>query len=229
DSFCNGRPPLDEVGAEFVADVSDHKLMKTRLLNGSHIALGCLATLAGYQRSDDAMRDRVIFEYVEKLLGDEIQPLLPPVPGMNTPEYRASLLDRLSNPRMSDQLSRLARRGTSKIAQFVLPSLREAIAQGRPHTLLMLAVAGWARYMQGRDLKGRKISLEDSQAIPVVKLATMATSNPDPLLGHEMFAELRAVPGFAERLGDMIADIDARGVIPTLRDAMRNDERQLVS
>jgi mannitol 2-dehydrogenase len=229
DSFCNSRPPLDLVGAEFVADVSDHKLIKTRLLNGSHIALGCLATLAGYQRTDEAMRDRVIFEYVETLLREEIQPLLPPVPGMNTPEYRRSLLDRLSNPRMSDQLSRLARRGTSKIAQFVMPSLQEAVAQGRPHTLLMLAVAGWARYMRGHDLEGRKISLEDSQAIPVVKLANMASSNPDPLLEHEMFAEVRAVPGFAERLGDMIADIDARGVVPTLRDAMRNDERELVS
>ncbi len=57
----------------------------------------------------------------------------------------------------------------------------------------------------------------------------MASSNPDPLLAHEMFTELRAVPGFAERLGNMIADIDARGVIPTLRHAMRNDERELVS
>ncbi|MGN6335576.1 mannitol dehydrogenase family protein [Mycobacterium sp.] len=229
DSFSNGRPPLDEVGAEFVADVSDHKLIKTRLLNGTHIALACLAILAGHQRTDEAMRDRVLFDYVEKLLRDEIQPLLPAVPGMNTPEYRRTLLDRLSNPRMSDQLSRLARRGTSKVATFVLPSLREAIAQGRPHTLLMLAIAGWARYMRGHDRHGRKLRLEDSQAIPVAKLANMARNNPDPLLAHEMFAEVRAVPGLSQRLGAMIADIDERGVVLTLRDAMRDDERELVS
>jgi mannitol 2-dehydrogenase len=226
DCFSNGRPPLDEVGAEFVADVSDHKLIKTRLLNGTHIALACLATLAGYRGTAEAMRDRVIFDYVEKLLRDEIQPLLPAVPGMNTPEYRGTLLDRLSNPRMSDQLSRLARRGTSKIASFVLPSLQEAIARGRPHTLLMLAVAGWARYMRGHDLRGRRLRLEDSQAIPVARLANIARNNPEPLLGHEMFAEVRTVPGFAERLGDMIADIDDRGVLPTLYEAMRDDERQ---
>jgi mannitol 2-dehydrogenase len=93
----------------------------------------------------------------------------------------------------------------------------------------MLAVAGWARYMRGHDLNGRKLRLEDSQAIPVVRLANMASHDPDPLLGHEMFAEVRAVPGFAQRLGKMIADIDMRGVVPTLRDAMRNDERQLVA
>jgi mannitol 2-dehydrogenase len=63
----------------------------------------------------------------------------------------------------------------------------------------------------------------------VVRLANMASNNPDPLLGHEMFAEVRAVPGFAEQLGAMITDIDERGVIPALRDAMRNDERELVS
>jgi mannitol 2-dehydrogenase len=83
--------------------------------------------------------------------------------------------------------------------------------------------------MRGHDLKGRKFSIDDSQAIPVVRLATMASNNPDPLLGHEMFGELRTVPGFADRLGDMIANIDERGVVPTLRDAMRNDERELVA
>jgi len=229
DTFSNGRPPLHEVGAQFVSDVSHHKLVKTRLLNGTHIALACLATLAGYRRTDEAMRDRVIFDYVEQLMRDEIQPLLPAVPGMNTPGYRQTLLARLSNPRMSDQLSRLARRGSSKIQSFVLPSLQEAIAQDRPHSLLMLAVAGWARYMHGHDLKGRKLRLEDSQAIPLTRLATMAGNNPDPLVRHEMFGELRTVPGFAERLRDMIADIDERGVRPTLRRALQDDARELVS
>src|SRR5271170_7809733 len=207
DSFCNGRPPLNEVGAEFVADVSDHKLIKTRLLNGTHIALACLATLAGYQRTDEAMRDRVICAYVEKLLRDEIQPLLPAVPGMNTPDYRGALLARLSNPRMSDQLSRLARRGSSKISSFLLPSLQEAIAQGRPHTLLMLAIAGWARYLRGCDLKGSKIRIDDPQSTLLTKLATMEANNPEALLRHEIFTELRLNPTFTDRFGDTIADI----------------------
>ncbi|MGB6205956.1 mannitol dehydrogenase family protein [Mycobacterium sp.] len=229
DTFSNGRPPLDEVGAQFVSDVSDHKLIKTRLLNGTHIALACLATLAGYQRTDEAMRDRVIFDYVDQLMRDEIQPLLPAVPGMNTPSYRHTLLARLSNPRMSDQLPRLARRGSTKIASFLLPSLQEAIAQDRPHTLLMLAIAGWARYLRGYDLSGRKFRIEDPQAALLTKLVTMAGNNPDPLLRHEIFTELRLVPTFAERLSGMVADIDQRGVIPTLRRALRDDVQELVS
>src|SRR6202000_1102467 len=150
DSFSDGRPPLDEVGGPFVAHVEDHKLGKTALLNGTHIAMSCLATLTGYRRTDEAMGNGVIHDYVEQLMRDEIQPLLPEVPGMNTPEYRASLLVRLSNPQMSDQLSRLARRGSEKISSFLLPSLTEAIEQDRPHTLLMLALAGWLRHLRGR-------------------------------------------------------------------------------
>ena len=40
DAFCNGRPPLDEVGVQFVDDVRPFALAKTGLLNSSHSALG---------------------------------------------------------------------------------------------------------------------------------------------------------------------------------------------
>jgi mannitol 2-dehydrogenase len=228
DNFCDGRPPLDEVGAHFVADVTDHKLVKTRLLNGTHIAMSCLATLAGYQRTDEAMANEAIACYVEQLLRDEIQPVLPMVPGMNTPEYRQTLLSRLSNPQMSDQLSRLARRGSEKIASFLLPSLQEAIEQDRPHTLLMLALAGWIRYLRGYDLKGRKISVDDPEEELLTTLAMAGGNNPEPVLRHEIFAELRMIPGFIDGLREMIIDIDEHGVIPTLRKVLRDDARELV-
>jgi mannitol 2-dehydrogenase len=227
DNFSNGRPPLDEVGAEFVTDVSDHKTVKTRLLNGTHVAMACLGTLAGYQRTDEAMNDQVFFGYIEQLMRDEVQPLLPSVPGMNNAEYRETLLSRLSNPQMSDQLSRLARRGSSKIASFVLPSLQEAIAADRPHNLLLLAVAGWARYLRGYDMKGHRFQIDDPEAERLTALANM--DNVDALLSHEMFAELRLIPAFTERFSDMVADIDEYGVIPTLRRALGDDARELVS
>ncbi len=220
-SFCYGRPPLDEVGAQFVTDVSDYRLVKTRLLNATHFAIGCLGTLAGYQRTDEAMSDPVLFGYVEQLMRDEIQPLLPAVPAMNTHDYRETLLTRLANPRIRDQLSRLARRGSEKVPAFVLPSLQAAITQGRPHTLLMLALAGWARYLRGYDHKGREIHIEDPQSGSLTDLATSAGNNPDLFLRHEMFADLRSVPHFAEHLGAMITDIDKRGVLPTLRAALQ--------
>jgi mannitol 2-dehydrogenase len=174
------------------------------------------------------MDNETVFDYVERLMRDEIQPLLPAVPRMNTPDYRDTLLSRLSNPQMSDQLSRLARRGSEKIASFLLPSLHEAIEQDRPHSLLMLALAGWARYLRGYDLEGRKIRIDDPEKELLTKLATTPGNNHEALLQHKIFAELWSIPGFAERLGEMITDIDEQGVIPTMRQALRDNVRELV-
>jgi mannitol 2-dehydrogenase len=93
----------------------------------------------------------------------------------------------------------------------------------------MLALAGWARYLRGYDLKGGKIRIDDPQSTLLTSLATMAGNNLDALLRHEIFTELRMVPTFAERLGDMVTNIDERGVIPTLRRALNDDARELVS
>jgi mannitol 2-dehydrogenase len=93
----------------------------------------------------------------------------------------------------------------------------------------MLALAGWMRYLRGSDLKGCKIDVDDPKKELLTKLATMAGNNPDALLRHEIFAEFRVIPGFADRLRAMMVDIDEHGVIPTLRQALQDDVRELVS
>jgi mannitol 2-dehydrogenase len=230
DAFCNGRPPLQEVGVDFVSDVTGHKLVKTRLLNGTHSAIAYLGTLAGYERIHEAVGDPVLCRYVEQLMRNEVAPLLPTVPGIDVERYCTTTLERFRNPRISDRLSRLATRGSEKMPAYLLPSLHEAIAAGRPHTLLMLAVAGWARYLQGTDLKGRVIDIQDPQASLLKTLAMIGRNYPDPLLrNHDVFEDLRLVPGFVDRLGQMIEAIDTHGVVPTLRRYVNDDDlRQLV-
>ena len=46
---------------------------------------------------------------------------------------------------------------------------------------------------------------------------------------EQIFAELRMIPGFTDRLRAMIIDIEERGVVPTLRRALRDETRELVS
>lgn len=59
DTFCDGRPPLERVGVQFVSDVAPYEQMKTRLLNASHTALGYLGYLAGYRTTDQVLADPV--------------------------------------------------------------------------------------------------------------------------------------------------------------------------
>ena len=92
----------------------------------------------------------------------------------------------------------------------------------------MVALAGWARYLRGYDLEGRPIRIDDPEKELLTKLATTDGNNPDPLLRHEIFAEVREVPGFTDRLREMITDIDEQGVTPALRHALRDNMRELM-
>lgn len=218
DTFCNGRPSSEEVGVELVPDVAPHKLVKSRLLNGSHCALAYLGILAGYQKSHQAMRDPLIYRYVEQLMRDEVAPLLPVVAGLDPVRYRKTILQRLTNPRISDQLSRLAARGSTKMPSYLLPSLVQARAQGRPHGLLTLALATWMRYLRGYDFAGRHLHVDDPRSQQLTTIAKVAQNNPEPLLGAlDVFADLRADPQFAEHVGDVMCAVDRLGVQGALR------------
>lgn len=212
DRFAAGRPPLDEVGVQFVTDVRPYALMKTRLLNAGHSALGYLGSLGGHRRTDEAMADPAYAAYLARMMDEEIAPLLAPVPGIDLPAYQAALLDRFGNPALGDRLSRLCRNGSAKVPRHVLSSIGEARASGRPHALLTLAVAGWCRYLRGTDEQGRAVALDDPAAARLQALALTGGGDPRPLLADRAtFGTLGADVGFAAALERDLADLDADG------------------
>jgi mannitol 2-dehydrogenase len=224
DAFCNGRPPLERVGVRFVDDVGPYKLIKSRMLNGAHCALAYVGYLAGHRSTDDAMADPVIVDYVDWLLADEVAPLLPKdVSGMALENYRRSLLERLSNAAIADPLSRLCRRGTTKMADYLLPSLTEARASERPHQLLLLAAAAWMRYLRGTDLSGAEIEIVDPRRELIGQAAALPLHDGVRLLVHRLdaFAELRTDPTFVDDLLEAVDELDARGVRPVLGQLVR--------
>ncbi|RBY94506.1 mannitol dehydrogenase family protein [Blastococcus sp. TBT05-19] len=217
DTFCDGRPPLDEVGVRFVADVGRYELMKTRLLNASHCALGYLGSLAGHASLDQVMADPVFAGYVARLMDVEVTPLLPPPDGIDLADYKRSLLQRFANPAIADGLPRLCRRGSTKLPHHLLPSLRQALAEDRPHALLTLAVAGWVRYLQGTDDAGRPLPLEDVLGDRLRALAREGGADPRPLLGEtSVFGDLGSVPGFAEELEEALVALERDGARVTV-------------
>jgi mannitol-1-phosphate/altronate dehydrogenase len=222
DSFCDGRPPLDQVGARFVDDVAPYKLIKSRLLNGIHCAVGYLGSLGGYQTTDEAMTDPVLAQFIEELLREEIAPLLPAdVAGMELEPYLSSVLDRLRNPAIGDQLSRLCRRGSTKMGSYVLPSLSEATEQNRPRRLLTLAVAGWIRYAAGTDLAGNALEVQDDRAEELHALSEGFLTDPELLSGFsDLFGELSQDEQFTAALRFWIESLNADGLQRTLAAAV---------
>jgi mannitol-1-phosphate/altronate dehydrogenase len=226
DTFCNGRPPLDLVGVRFVPDVARYELMKTRLLNASHCALGYLGSLAGYTSIDEVMADPLFAEYVERMMDVEVTPLLPPPDGIDLAEYKQTLLRRFANPAIADQLYRLCRRGSTKMPHHLLPSLREAVDGNGPHALLTLAVAAWFRYLLGVDMAGRPVVIDDPRADLLQALARAGGTDPRPLLGERsIFGDLGEHPRFVAELADALERLERNGVRETLAAALRRSGR----
>ncbi|MEN9938295.1 MAG: hypothetical protein RLZZ387_4874 [Chloroflexota bacterium] len=217
DAFCNGRPPLDQVGAQIVSDVHPYETMKLRLLNASHQAMGYLGYLAGYRYIHDVMADADLRAFIARLMRDEVAPLLPPVPGIDLAAYQRTLIERFANPKIRDQVARICTDGSDRMPKFLLPSLAEALEQGRPHRLLTLAVAGWMRYLRGVDEAGQEIPLADRLADELRARAAEGGSDPRPLLGvRGVFGELGRHEAFVSELAAVLRELDARGAKATL-------------
>jgi mannitol 2-dehydrogenase len=220
DSFSAGRPPLDRVGARFVADVRPYSLLKTRLLNAGHCALGHLGVLAGHSRSDRALADPVFRELLIGLMA-EVEPLLPELPGVDLRRYRATLLDRIANPALADPLARLCRSSSAKVPVHVIPSLSAARAAGLPHRLLTTVVAGWLRYLGGHDEDGAAIPLDDPLASELRRLAP--AGGVGMLADRRFFGDLAGDPIFAAEVAAAIAELEALGTRGAIRAALAAD------
>ena len=210
DDFCAGRPPLDLVGVQFVRDVAPYKVVKARVLNGGHCALGHLGTLAGHRTTDEAMGDPLIGPFLERLLRQEVLPLLPHAPGLDPDAYTTTTLERFANPAIGDALTRLCRRGSTKMPSYLLPSLHDALATGRPHAHLVVAVAAWLVYLRGRDLTGAEIPIEDARLESLQALLRRGREDLRPVLG------MRSVFGCLADRPDVVAELAA--AVQTLTD-----------
>ncbi len=212
DAFCDGRPPLEEVGVQIVPDVHPYETMKLRLLNASHQAMGYLGYLAGYRYVHDVMGDADFRAFLARMMDDEVTALLPPVPGIDLGDYKRTLLERFANPKIGDTLARLDTDGSDRMPKMLLPSLSEALAQNRPHRLLTLAVAGWFRYLRGVDEQGREIAIADRLAGELRARANEGGDDPRPLLGiHSVFGDLGRNEAFVAELEEALRAVSTQG------------------
>jgi mannitol 2-dehydrogenase len=226
DKFCTTRPPLERVGVQFVDDVAPYKLVKSRILNGGHSALGYVGTLLGHEHTDAAMTDPVIREFLELLLHREVRPLLGKVAGIDLDDYVGTTLGRFGNPAIADTLARLCRRGSTKMPSYVLPSLIEARRRGGPWRLLALTVAAWIQYLRGTDLAGRPIDLSDARADELQPLAVRAeTDGPRSLLQvHDIFGTLGDDDEVIAQIGEALRMMCQDGFAAALKAAREADD-----
>jgi len=217
DAFPAGRPPYERVGVQLVDDVEPYELMKLRLLNAGHLALAYVGRLCGLRFCHEAARDPLLRAFVRGYMEEEAAPTLPAVPGVDVEEYIASLLERFSNPHVTDPLERLCAHGSDRIPTFLLPVVRAQLDAGGELHRSAAIVASWARLVEGVDEDGRPIELVDRLADDLTRRAREQATDPDALLrDRRLFGDLADAPRFVAAYRSALHSLHQRGPRATL-------------
>ncbi len=217
DKFVNGRPPLEEVGVQFVPDVAPYETMKLRILNGGHATIAYASGLLGVNFANESMEHPVIRPYLDKVENEEIIPSVPPVPDTDLAEYYALIARRFSNPKVADNTRRLCFDGSNKQAKFILDSARDGLKAGRDVSGLALQNALWCRYCFGTRDDGSAIEANDPAWADLTAAAKVAKDDPQSWLEQrQYYAELADDPRFAEPFAKWLRMIWDEGLEKTL-------------
>ncbi|WP_036487830.1 mannitol dehydrogenase family protein [Myxosarcina sp. GI1] len=222
DRFCMGRPDWETVGVLMTKDVHPYEMMKLRLLNTSHLLIGYLGSLMGYTYVHEAMADDLIRQAVEHLMA-EVTPTLKPVPGIDLDEYKQTLVERFSNPKIRDQLPRLCLNSSAKLPKWVLGSLRNKLQQNGSIDYISLTIAAWFRYLNGKSDRGRSMPIDDPMADTLTQRALEGGSNPRPLLElTELFGNLSQSSRFVETATKYLSQLYELGTAKTLSQLLQS-------
>jgi fructuronate reductase len=145
--FPNGRPAWDGAGARLVEDITPYEQRKLWLLNASHSLLAYAGSIRGHTTIDEAIADPQCRSWVEALWDESCRHLTLPADMLN--DYRAALIQRFANPRVRDQLSRIAADGSQKLPVRIVPPLLAERADRRMPVGCATAVAAWILHLRG--------------------------------------------------------------------------------
>jgi mannitol 2-dehydrogenase len=217
DTFTDGRPPYEQAGVQVVDHVEPYELMKLRLLNGSHQALAYFGYLAGYRLVHEAAQDPLFQAFLLGYMNKEATPTLAPVPGVDLDGYKYTLIERFSNPQVRDTIARLCAESSDRIPKWLLPVVREQLANGGEIRRSAAVVASWARYAEGTDEAGQPIEVVDRLRDSLMEAARRQRADPDAFIANRgIFGDLAENRSFVTAFRSALASLHQRGARATL-------------
>lgn len=218
DQFIAGRPALEKVGVAFTHDVTAFENMKLSLLNASHTLLSYPSFLKGYRKVDEAMQDQAIVKLIRNFMDTDITPYVPFPENTDLEKYKQTLIERFSNHRVSDQVSRLCFDGISKFPVYIMPNLAKMIKDDKDLTRVAFLLASYRHYLKYKvDDKG--YSYEVSEPWITEDDEQLISSN-DPLDFLELSAfksvDLKSSEAFTELYTQLVKSIKDKGVTSVL-------------
>ncbi|WP_294542956.1 tagaturonate reductase, partial [uncultured Gemmiger sp.] len=199
-----------------VPDVTPYKKRKVRILNGAHTGFVLGAYLAGFDIVRDCMHDDVIRGFMNKMLLEEVVPILP-LDQEDCKQFAAAVEDRFNNPFVNHELMSISLNSTSKWRARNMPSLLEYVEKnGTLPTCLSMGLAAYIAFysndIQGltdkglvcKRAKGNEYTVSDDRW--VLEFYNAHKDDDIPTLVHAVMTneqmwgqDLTAVPGFEQR------------------------------
>lgn len=191
DHFSQGRPPYEEAGVQVVEDVEPYELMKLRLLNASHQALCYFGYLAGYRYAHEVAADPVFVQFLLDYMDLEGSPTLSPLPGVDLPLYKRTLIERFANEHVRDTLARLCAESSDRIPKWLVPVIWINLKNDAGISRSAGIVASWARYAEGTDENGQLIEIVDRLKEPLMAAAALQSQDKLAFLrNRDVFGDL---------------------------------------
>ena len=211
-----------------VPDVTPYKKRKVRILNGAHTGFVLGAYLAGFDIVRDCMHDDVIRGFMNKMLLEEVVPILP-LDQEDCKQFAAAVEDRFNNPFVNHELMSISLNSTAKWRARNMPSLLEYVEKnGTLPTCLSLGLAAYIAFysndIQGltdkglvcKRAKGNEYTVSDDRW--VLEFYNAHKDDDIPTLVHAVMTneqmwgqDLTAVPGLEQRTVENLTKIRTEG------------------
>ena len=212
-------------GLIITPDISVHKELKLRLLNGTHTLSCAAAFLSGLETVCDAMDDPEMSGFISTLMQDELAPAIPyPVTPELALEFSNKVLDRFRNPYIRHQWLSISMNYTLKLQMRVIPVLLHyyKIFQGVPPKIAF-GFAAYIRFMRVYKMDGAYFGISAGKHYRIDdewaeyysglwsnhnadEVVLLALSNPE--LWN---SDLSKLPGFVDSVQDHLRKIEEKG------------------
>ncbi len=239
-----GSDRIDEVKAEltlkssvnivFADDIEPYKQRKVRLLNGAHTSLVMGAYLAGKKTVEECMKDKVLREYLNQCMFNEILPYID-LDKNELSDFANSVVERFKNPYLNHQLLDISLNSTSKWRARVLPSILDYVNHNKklPKYLIFSFASYLAFYMgiekktDGYYNKFGELTYPVRDDEKVLELFAKNKNTDTATFIHKIMSnktlwgqDLTKIDGFEQQVIDHLLNIRTQGVKPAMQKLM---------
>ena len=218
--------PADKAGLHvlFVPSEEPYHQRKVTLLNGPHTVLAPVSWLSGVDIVREACQHAVLGPFIHRVMFDELMETLD-LPHEELVQFGQDVLERFNNPFVDHSVVSIMLNSFPKYQTRDLPGLKTYLARkGELPKGLVLGLAAIITYYKGEiRADGAQAKPEDSVEIVQLLQQLSATGSTQTVAEGVLGAvsiwgeDLNRIPGLTAMLKDFLDEIQAKGMLETVK------------